>query len=52
MDAIDTAVLYQQPDLLDGDEEFLEKIRPVMFELVRNLEASSVKARFPCLNAA
>lgn len=39
MDAIDTAVLYQQLDLLDGDEEFLDKVRPVMFELVRNLEA-------------
>lgn len=39
MDATETAVLYQQLDFLDGDEEFLDKVRPVMFELVLNLEA-------------
>ncbi|AMB86294.1 hypothetical protein AWM79_13670 [Pseudomonas agarici] len=39
MDAIDAAALHRQLDLLDGDEEVLKRIRPVISELVRNLEA-------------
>ncbi|WP_268796884.1 hypothetical protein [Pseudomonas huanghezhanensis] len=38
MAVVDVAALHQQLDFLDGHEEFLEKVKPVMSDLVRNLE--------------
>ncbi|TDV58069.1 hypothetical protein EC919_101115 [Pseudomonas graminis] len=42
MRRIDTDVLYQQLDFLEGDERFLEKVKPVFQELIKNLSGLPV----------